>query len=218
MNSQWPRVDRAARVALLISAIAFCLYLVREPIFRGIGSALVVRDSIAPADIIVVTLDSGGAGALEAADLIQSGIASQVAVFSGSPSAVDFEFIRRGLPHEAPTARQVQQLGMLGVQNIVRIPGPVAGTGDEGDVLPAWCDQHQFHSIVVVATIDHSRRLRRVLDRSMRGHLTRVAVHPSRYSAFDPQRWWGERGGTRTAIIESQKLLLDLVLHPPTPF
>jgi len=218
MSSQWPQVGRAVRVALLIGAIAFCLYFLREPIFRGIGSALVARDSIAPVDIIVVALDSGGAGALEAADLIQSGIASQVAVFAGPQSAEDFEFIRRGLPHEAPTARQVQQLGMLGVQNIVRISSPISGTGDEGDVLPAWCDQHQFHSIVVVATTDHSRRLRRVLDRSMKGHLTRVTVHPSRYSAFDPQRWWEDRGGTRTAITESQKLLLDLVLHPPTPF
>jgi hypothetical protein len=32
-------------------------------------------------------------------------------------------------------------------------------------VLPSWCDQHQFRSSVFVTNRDHSRRLRRVLDR-----------------------------------------------------
>ena len=44
----------------------------------------------------------------------------------------------------------------------------VNGTGDEGQVLPQWTDEQHFRSIVVVATKDHSRRLRRVLDRTMK--------------------------------------------------
>ncbi len=171
-------------------------------------------EPVAPADIIVIALDAGGAGALEAADLVQKGIATQVAVFADPPSGEDHEFIRRGLPYEDEAARQIRQLAMLGVRNIVRIPRTDAGTEGEGQVLPAWCDQHQFRSIVIVATTDHSRRLRRVLDRSMKGHATSVAIQPSRYSQFDPDRWWETRDGIRTAIIELQKLLLDFVLHP----
>jgi hypothetical protein len=80
-----------------------------------------------------------------------------------------------------------------------------------GQVLPPWCDRHQFRSIVFVAAPtqflidcavgsnscarDHSRRLRRVLDRAMKGHTTRVTVQPARYSSFDPDRWWETRGG-----------------------
>jgi hypothetical protein len=48
----------------------------------------------------------------------------------------------------------------------------------------------------------------------MAGHPVRVAVQPARYSSFDPDQWWKTRGGIRTAIIELQKLLLDLLLHP----
>ena len=81
-------------------------------------------------------------------------------------------------------------------------------------MLPPWCDQHQFRSIVFVATSDHSRRLRRVLDRVMKGHPTRVAVRSARYSSFDPDRWWKTRSGVRTEITELQKLVLDVVLHP----
>jgi hypothetical protein len=67
---------------------------------------------------------------------------------------------------------------------------------------------------VFVVARDHSRRIRRVLDRVMQGHPTRVTVQPARYSNFDPDRWWGTRSGIRTEIIEFQKLLLDVVLHP----
>jgi hypothetical protein len=37
-------------------------------------------------------------------------------------------------------------------------------------------DQHGFRFVVVVSSMDHSRRLRRVLHRYMKGHQTRVTV------------------------------------------
>jgi hypothetical protein len=48
----------------------------------------------------------------------------------------------------------------------------------------------------------------------MTNHPTRVTVQPARYSDFDPDGWWETRGGARTEIVELQKLLLDVVLHP----
>ena len=48
----------------------------------------------------------------------------------------------------------------------------------------------------------------------MKGHPTRVTIQPARYSSFDPDRWWETRGGVRTEIIELQKLVFDVVLHP----
>jgi hypothetical protein len=53
-----------------------------------------------------------------------------------------------------------------------------------------------------------------VLDRIMKGHLTRVMVKPARYTNFDADRWWETRGGIRTEIVELQKLFFDIVLHP----
>jgi len=48
----------------------------------------------------------------------------------------------------------------------------------------------------------------------MKGHQTSVIVHPSRYSEFDPERWWKTRNGFRIEIIEFEKLLLDYARHP----
>ena len=209
----WPRW---APILMVLALSAFAIVAIRpfrEPVLQAAGWVLVVNEPVVPADIIVLSLDSGGAGALEAADLVQSGISTRVAVFMDPPSGVDHEFIRRGLPYEDAGARQIRQLRSLGVTDVVQI-SRIDGTEAEGRVLPPWCDEHQLRSIVVVATKDHSRRLRRVLDRVMRGHLTRVTVESARYSNFDPDRWWETRGGVRTEIVELQKLLLDVVLHP----
>jgi len=214
MSSRQPRRAPILMVAALAAAAIVAVPAVWKLVLRAAGWALVVNEPVTPADIIVVSLDSGGAGALEAADLVQSGVATRVAVFIDPPSGEDHEFIRRGLPYEDAGARQIRQLGWLGVTDVVRIPTTQAGTEGEGQVLPQWCDQHQFRSIVFVAARDHSRRLRRVLDRVMKGHPTRVTIRAESYSSFDPDRWWETRGGIRIGIVEMQKLMFDALLHP----
>jgi hypothetical protein len=201
-------------VLALVTGAIIALRPIRESILRAAGWTLVVNEPVRPADIIVVSLDSGGAGALEAADLVQSGISAKVAVFTAPPSGEDLEFIRRGLSYEDASAKQIRQLRWLGVTDVMQIPMVEAGTEGGGEVLPAWCDQHEFRSIVFVSVRDHSRRTRRVLNRTMKGHLTRVTVHPSRYSSFDPDRWWETRGGIRTETSELGKLVLEIILHP----
>jgi uncharacterized SAM-binding protein YcdF (DUF218 family) len=214
MSSRRPRWTPILAVVALAAAAIVGVPSIREPILRAAGWSLVVNEPIAPSDIIVVSLDSGGAGALEAADLVNRGIATRVAVFADPPSGEDYEFIRRALPYEDASARQIRQLRELGVTDIMQIPRTDDGTKGEGQVLPQWCDQHQIRSIVFVAARDHSRRMRLVLDRVMKGHPTRVTVQPERYSSFDPDRWWETRDGIRTEIIEFQKLILEAILHP----
>jgi hypothetical protein len=204
--------------AVALCAVA-CLAVpsLRTPILRAAGLALVAEDPVGPADIVVVATGADGAGVLEAADLVQYGVAPRVAVFADPPDpVVDREFLRRGVPYEDAAARSVRQLRALGVPAaaIEEIPRSVAGTEDEGRALPAWCAERRFRSVLVVTTSDHSRRLRRLLRRSMQGHATRVGVRASRYSQFDPHRWWATREGIRTGIVELQKLLFDVARHP----
>jgi hypothetical protein len=203
-------------VVIMVLAMApVAVSALRTPILRVAGGLLVAEDPLGSADIIVVATDADGAGVLEAADLVHGGVATRVAVFADPPDpVVDREFLRRGVPYEDVGARSTRQLRALGVETIEQIPRAVVGTEDEGRVLPEWCDQHGFRSVVVVATADHTRRLRRVLRRSMGGHQTRVMVRRARYSPFDPDRWWGTREGIRTGIVELQKLLLDIARHP----
>jgi len=205
----------ALLLALLLAPASLAFFGAPAPLLRGAGALLVADDPLPKADVIVVATGSDGAGTLEAADLVKAGVAPLVAVFADPPDpVVDREFLRRGIPYEDAGARMLRQLRALGVTTVEEIPRAVAGTSDEGKVLPEWCDRRAFRAIVVVTTADHSRRLGRVLRRSMKGHDTVVAVRAARFSPFDPERWWESREGTRTQLIELQKLLLDVVTHP----
>jgi hypothetical protein len=201
----------AAAGACLVLLLALAL---RAPILDAVGRILVVANPVASADVIVVSIDAREEGVLEAADLFHRGVAHQVAVFADPPDEVDREFIRRGGPYFDAAAKSIGQLDALGVTHVVRIPQAVAGTEEEGQILPGWLGQGRFRSVVLVTTSDHSRRVGRVLRRALKGQPATLIVHPSRYSKFDPKHWWKTRGNLRTGIVELQKLFLDVVLHP----
>jgi hypothetical protein len=214
----WFRIGRwywLVIVTLLLSILAVCVPGSRKYILRSAGRIIVAdRPSVESADIIIVAIDADGAGALEAADLVHRGVSNRVAVFDDPPSSVDREFLRRGLPYEDRAAVSTRQLQSLRIQNIEQIPRSASGSEQEGEILPSWCERHGYHSVVLVTLSDHSRRLNRILRRSLRNHQINITVESSSYSEFNPDTWWETRGGVRVGIVEVEKLLLDVIRHP----
>src|SRR5207244_9972213 len=136
------------------------------------------------------------------AELVHAGIAGAVGIFAEVVEPADLELIRRGLRDEDKAAQSARQLRLLGVTMVEQIPTRVTGTEDQPQILFEWCNRHQYRSVVVVTTADHSRRVRRVFHRALRGQDLRVFVRPARFSSFDPDRWWQTRDGVRTGIVE----------------
>jgi hypothetical protein len=198
----------------VLASVALLAFALRTRILRAAGWSLVADDPIGPADVIVLTIDAGAAGVLEAADLVREGIANRVAVFVEKPDPVDNEYIRRGYKYEDRADRWLRMLTNMGVTNLERIPVPVNGTEAEGQFLPQWCAERHLGVVVVVTTPDHSRRVRRVLRREMKGHATKVMVRATRFSVFQPDAWWQTRAGTRVGLVELEKLFLDVSRHP----
>jgi hypothetical protein len=197
-------------LATLITAVVPTL---RQSVLRAAGWALVAEDAPAKADIIVISTDSLAAGILEATDLVHAGFATRVAIFERPQSKVSRELTRRGADALDLNAMSIQLLRELGITDIMVIP-PVLGTVDEGYVLQRWCVANSIHSLLFVAVPDHSRRTRRVLDRTVARRGVKVMVRYTRWGEFDPNSWWRSRGGQRTQVVESQKLLVELVTHP----
>jgi hypothetical protein len=209
---------RWSRILLLVVLLGLGLLAgvpgVRDPILRAVGWALVIDEPIEPVDVIVVPQWAGTGGPIDAADLVHGGVASQVAVLPEPPEPADGELAHRGIPFQDRATDLIQLLRGLGVADVERIPIPAGGTEAEARVLSEWCWQHRYRSIMVVSTPDHSRRVRRMLHRSLLGHLTKVVIRSARYSLFDPNRWWMTRDNSRIVILELQKLLVDIVRHP----
>jgi hypothetical protein len=210
-----PRRKRLVLTAAgTIAAAVIAVALFRAPLLRGLGWMLVAEDTMTPADVIVLTVDVGAAGVLEAADLVHMGMATRVAVFTEPPSRIDVELMRRGLKVEPRSATWVRMLNSLGVANTALIPLAVAGTLSESEQLPTWCKDNGIDSVIVVSAPDHSKRLRRTLHRIVKGHGLGITVRPTRVSVFDPDHWWETRDGLRIGIVELEKLLLDVARHP----
>jgi uncharacterized SAM-binding protein YcdF (DUF218 family) len=200
---------------LILTVLAASVPGSREYMLRRVGRLIVAdQPTIESAEIIVVAIDADGAGTLEAADLVHRGVSRRVAVFDDPPSSVDREFLRRGLPYEDWAAISTRQLQSLGVQSIEQIPKKASGSEQEGDILPGWCDKQGYHSVVLVTSPDHSRRLSRILRRSFHNRQTRIAVDSSPYAEFEPDSWWKTRAGLRNGIVEFEKLILDVIRHP----
>jgi uncharacterized SAM-binding protein YcdF (DUF218 family) len=198
----------------VIVGIALALPAARHSLMSAAGRALVSEDSLERVDAIVIAVDADGAGVLEAADLVHQGVATRVAVFADPPSATDRELLRRGVRYHDEAAFSAEQLAALGVSSVEVIPRSVAGTNDEGAALPSWCSARGYRSVLLVTTADHSRRARRILQRDMQPSGVKVLVRASRYSGFDPNAWWQTRSGIRIELVESEKLLLDVLAHP----
>jgi len=123
MAFRWSkRLDVVVLVLVALTAFAsLAVRFIREPVLRAAGWALVTSEPVAPADVIVLTVDSGPAGSLQAAALVQKGISKQVAIFTEPPNEEEREFIRLGVPYENAAARQMKQLRSLGMTDVVQI-------------------------------------------------------------------------------------------------
>jgi hypothetical protein len=207
---RWP----LALAAVLLIVATLGIPPVRVAGLQALGRTLAIADPVSAADVIVISVDAGDAGVLEAADLVRERQSTRVAVCSEPTSAAEVELTRRGVHPDDSASRAIRQLSALGVTETMRIPTPVSGTNELAEVLPRWLDEHKFRSAVLVTTTDHSRRTRRAITRGVNGSPLRIAVRPSRYSGFDPEQWWRSRGSLRTGIIEIQKLFLDVLRHP----
>lgn len=201
-----------AAIVVLIAALA--LPDSRHALLRAAGWVLVVDDTVAHVNVIVIAVDDYGAGVLEAANLVHQGIAPRVALFSDPPDVADREFARRGVPYYDAAALSVKQLHALGISTVEVIERNVSGTEEEASVLPRWCAEKRYDSVLLVTSPDHSRRVRRALRRALAGHGIDLLVRYSRLSPFDPDGWWHTRTGIRTELVESEKLVLDVLRHP----
>jgi hypothetical protein len=109
---------------------------------------------------------------------VRRGFATRVAVFADPPDAEDLEFTRRGVPYYDAASVSIQQLKALGVESTEQIGRAVTGTDDESSELPRWAKERGFRVIILVCTRDHSRRLRRALQREMTAPKRRSSCSP----------------------------------------
>lgn len=211
-----PRSLVTRRISIAGSSVlvgALVVGLASNSILESLGNLIVAHDSIQPAELVIITPESGKSGELEAADLFRSKVVARVAILVPTPTLADREFERRGVQLNCGPIQRLIQLGVPRL-SILTIPAGEGGTTESSDAISSWFRNRLANRILVVVSPTHGTRFRRALRRTWASSNPLPAVCIARFDSFRPNDWWRSRTTLREGIVELEKLTLDYIRHP----
>lgn len=197
------------RWALLgcLAVLAAGLALASGWVLPFVGSVLVTEDTPRPVDAIVVLLGSPDR-TLEGIELYRAGYARLLVLTKGTPPTGHEELRQSGFRMPEPHELNVRAALTLGVPEhaIALLSERAANTREEAALIEKFVRDQGLHSLIVVTSRSHTRRARLLFGEALDGRVT-VAVRPSRFDSFTPQRWWRSPKHRWEVASEYQKLL-----------
>jgi uncharacterized SAM-binding protein YcdF (DUF218 family) len=204
------------RLVVLLLLAAGAAWLLRRPLLRAAGAALIAEDPLEPVAVIVVSTTNVRATALEAGRLYRDGIAPRLLIPRWRSDDLDAELARRGVHYLDFTglARAILVADGVPAEAITLLPGDVDGTGSEIAVIANWARTETPASLLYLTARNHTARARRRL-RTVLPPATRVSVRASRWDRFAPDGWWRRRGAAREVLTEYIRWLNTFVIGDP---
>ena len=184
-------------VALLIGLLALVVFTLT------IGHFLSVDDTLSPADAVVVLggEESNFFRTQQAIRLFEEGYAPVVVFSGGTLEDAGIACSSAQLSLEA-----AQQLGLPG--EAVMIAPEAQSTYDEAVNLNQLVQQHDWHSLIVVTDLFHTRRaaltFRTLFDQDHPGVTIYLSAPPD--PRYDAARWWQTEQGLIAVLTEVLKL------------
>lgn len=189
------RLQRAVLVALAaLLLLALGAYLLRRPLLTAAARALVVRDSAAPADLILLLNGRPSQRPVYAAQLYRERLAPRVVLAQVAPTPAAALDVCED--HTEVALRLLRRLGVPDSAIVVlRTPGGVTSTQDEARAFRAHLRRHPARRVLVVTSPVHTRRARWWLRRELRGLPVTLHMLPARDPRIDETSWWQSEAG-----------------------
>jgi uncharacterized SAM-binding protein YcdF (DUF218 family) len=178
------------RVALLCALGAIViLCIVGIWVLLHVGDWLVVQDPLAPAKAIVVLSGDMPIRAIEASRIYQQNVAAQVWISKGFSPAVELD--RMHISYIGDDFYNQKVLITLGVPaDATRIlEDDAVNTEEEVDEIARDLRQEDAHSVIVVTSKAHTRRVRYIWKHRI-GDDPRLIIRYANDDTFDPAHWW----------------------------
>lgn len=192
---------------LLVGLLGYAFH---RPLLRGFANALTVDDAVAPADFLYLLGGDINTRPFHAAELFRRGYAPHVVV----PRTEDRAASERGFyPNDADVAvRILRREGVLdSAITMLRIPGGVTSTQDEGRVLRDYLREHPARRVIVVTSAYHTRRARWTLRRELDGLNVDLRMSAAPDDRFDASNWWTSEAGFLAYVTEMLKFVHTLL-------
>jgi uncharacterized SAM-binding protein YcdF (DUF218 family) len=193
-------------VCLLIGVVAGIL--VHRPLLRMTGNFLVVSETPAPADAIVVLAGGDPARSLEAVRLYKAGLAPFVVVTTEPPPRVFDQLKSDGIVLNQTYENYMKVIAGYGVppDHIVRIETYVFDTLDELRTVKTFANGRGWKRLLIVTSNFHTRRSRMTARYVLEPDI-HASVIAATQDSWDPSAWFESQAGIRTFAIEAEKLV-----------
>ena len=181
------------RVLIIFVALILAIAVLREPLLRAAGNALVESDSPKKADLAVVLAGDGWGNRVRmGGQMVRDGYVP-VALVSGPPGAYGF--------HECDLAIPFAVREGFPESYFKHEESEVTSTAEEAAYFKAHIAE--AHSILLITSNYHTRRAAKLFRQAMPG--VEVTVIASRDHDFDPTNWWQNRQARKVFLYEWMK-------------
>jgi uncharacterized SAM-binding protein YcdF (DUF218 family) len=208
---------RLRRVQVWIAVFASFVFLVLLAFFN-VGHWLVHEDPLQKAAAIVVLSGRMPERALEAARIYKQGYAPRLwLTYSTEPSAT---LQKLSVPFTGEESYNKQLLIHEGVpESVIQVlDPPILNTADEMRAIAAMLQYQQQHTVILVTSKVHTRRVKTLWNR-LSGKSGTAIVRGVSDDVYDPAHWWRNTGDALDVVREVLGLLnawAGLPLHPST--
>ena len=179
--------------------------------YENAGHWLVVNDKLSKSDAIVVLMGSPGDRILEANDIYNDSFSKKLFfVEDNDPGRLELRSRGINLPNDANESQLIAiQLGIPD-SSIIIIPGNANSTFDEATALLNYLnDNINIDTIIIVSSASHTRRASFIFNNVLSNcdREISIIIRPSKYSEFNPENWFFDRGSRKKVVMEYIKLI-----------
>jgi uncharacterized SAM-binding protein YcdF (DUF218 family) len=175
-------------------------------VFLTIGQWLVVQDPLVQADAIVVLSGRLPERALEAARLYHAGYAEQVWISQPISPAEKLKTMKIFYLGEDFYNEKVLLAQAVPVDAIHILEKPGANTEEEVREISQVLRQNNFHSVIVVTSKPHTRRVRTIWNKLV-GSDPRAIIRFANDDPYDGAHWWRHTHDGLDVVRETLGLL-----------
>jgi uncharacterized SAM-binding protein YcdF (DUF218 family) len=195
--------SRVRRLVVAGLGLAALILVAHAPALRAIGRALVVEDSPARADAIVVVAGGTPSREYTAATLYRAGLAPEVVLSNPvTPDRVR-ELIALGirrLDFQGEARLALEKRGVP-AHAIVALPTPVKTTEAELKAVGEASRGHGWRRVILVTSPHHSRRVKLVWSREAPADIEAL-VRVSQEDGSLDEDWWRKRRQAEAVLHE----------------
>jgi uncharacterized SAM-binding protein YcdF (DUF218 family) len=182
---------------------------------RKAGSWLVKNDKIVHGDAMLILMGSIPDRVLQAADLYNKKLTQKIILVEENMDG--FEALeKKGVHILSETEKAYSALVRLGIpsDSIIVLPGAARSTINEAMIIREYVAHTPgIDTMILVSSAAHTRRASIIFRCAFKKARENIAINcsPSVYSNFNCAKWWKNKDGIQTVMLEYLKLA-DFIL------